>query len=199
MEFAIIAPIIIGLYLGLAEMGSVLSADRKLSHTASVAGDLATQVEALGKSEAADLVSAVAHVMDLDDNAGFAMRLQSFERDSGGTMKSEGVIEYKTDAYGRGLDTDAKDVSAFDTSGIGEDMVPRGGGIVVAQVRYQYKPFGFGSVGRDGARKGFLPDYLTLEDAFLFKPRRSDVVAFGKAGTDVTYSCRGEAGKVSCT
>jgi len=43
IEFAIIAPVMIGMYFGLAEIASAISVDRRISHGTNVAGDMATQ------------------------------------------------------------------------------------------------------------------------------------------------------------
>jgi len=41
IEFVFVAPIMIAMYFGLAEMSLAISADRKISHGTNIAGDLA--------------------------------------------------------------------------------------------------------------------------------------------------------------
>ena len=55
IEFALIAPIMIALYVGLAEISLLVTADRNVSHAASVTGDLATQIEVLDTDEVENL------------------------------------------------------------------------------------------------------------------------------------------------
>lgn len=50
-EFALIALIMIALYVGLAEVSLLVTADRNVSHAASITGDLATQIESLDTDE----------------------------------------------------------------------------------------------------------------------------------------------------
>lgn len=191
MEFAIIAPMIIGLYLGLAELSSVLSVERKVSHSASVAGDLATQVTSLNASEAEDLVSAVLQVADLGANGNYILRLHSYYRVPNGNVRSEGVIIYRNGNHG-GL-------APYDRDLLSEDLLPIGGGIVVASVKHAYIPFGFSRVGGEDKGKGFLPNKLDLEETFLLKPRRSETVIIGEEGTHTRFLCTGSANSVSCS
>lgn len=191
MEFAIIAPMIIGLYLGLAEFASVLSVDRKISHSASVAGDLATQVEALDEADAEDLVSAVLHVANLGENGNYILRLQSYYRRPNGNIGSEGVIIYRSGRHG-GL-------RSYDRNSISEDLMPIDTGIVVASVKHAYIPFGFSKINGDDKGKGFLPSKLDIEETFLLKPRRSPIVEIGVGGKHTRIICRGPANSVSCT
>ena len=191
MEFAIIAPMIIGLYLGLAELSSVLSVDRKVSHSASVAGDLATQVTSLNASQAEDLVSAVLQVADLGVNGNYVLRLQSYYRRPSGNVASEGLILYRNGNHG-GLDP-------YDKDTLSEDMLPIGGGIVVASVKHAYIPFGFTRMEGDNKGKGFLPSQLDLDETFLLKPRRSETVIIGEEGTHTRFLCTGSANNVSCS
>ncbi|MGJ8558886.1 MAG: TadE/TadG family type IV pilus assembly protein [Litorimonas sp.] len=190
MEFAIIAPMIIGLYLGLAELASVLNVERRVSHSASVAGDLATQVVSLDESEAEDLVSAVLHVANLGTGGNYILRLQSYYRRPNGNVASEGLILYRSGRHG-GL-------KQYDRSSLTEDLLPIGEGIVVAKVKHAYSPFGFKRVGGDDEGEGFLPDSIDLEETFLLKPRRSSTVVIGDAGKHVRFNCRGPANNVSC-
>ncbi|MEL6688510.1 MAG: TadE/TadG family type IV pilus assembly protein [Pseudomonadota bacterium] len=198
MEFALIAPLLIGVYLGLAELSHALNKKRDISHSANVAGDLATQVESLNNAQIEDMISAIIYTADLNDSAGYGIRLQSYERDSAGNINSEGVITYKTANFSRGLDEDSTDLAQFDSSLVGEDVMPRGTGIVVAYVRFQHKPFGFSS-NNSGRNRSFLAEYVTMEETFLYKPRQSNVLVIGTDGKDDQFSCAGPADKISCS
>lgn len=199
MEFALIAPLLIGVYLGLAELSHALNKKRDISHSASVAGDLATQATSLNKSQIEDMVSAIVYTANLGDVSGYGFRLQSYERDSSGNIKSEGVINYTTADFGRGMDEDSTDLAQFDSSLVGEDVMPNGTGVVVAYVRFQHKPFGFRSSSSSTESRSFLPSYVTMEETFLYKPRQSDVVVIGTAGEDNQFDCQGAPTNISCT
>ncbi|MEM7729354.1 MAG: TadE/TadG family type IV pilus assembly protein [Pseudomonadota bacterium] len=187
MEFALVAPMLIAMYLGLAELGMALNAERHTSHSASVAGDLATQSASINAGQAEDVVSAVLHVKQLKPEQQYAMAIQTFERLSDGTVKSEGLLRYKSGS----LQPFLVDKSDFD-----EDILPKGTGIVAATVRYRYQPLGFTG---PGAKRSFLPTHLDLEETFLLKPRQSDVLQFGPDGRWTEINCTGTVDNVSCT
>ncbi|MGB3454849.1 MAG: TadE/TadG family type IV pilus assembly protein [Litorimonas sp.] len=187
MEFAIIAPVLIGMYLGLAELSSALKSDRKISHSASVAGDLATQVEEIRAVDAEDLISAVLHVASLREGDQYAIIMETFERDSDGAVNSGGIIQYRSGS----LDSFRYDPNEFD-----ENLLPRGTGILAATVRFRYKPFGF--KGSESG-KSILPTQMDMEETFLLKPRISDVVQFGPDDRETTIDCTGKVDNVSCS
>lgn len=187
MEFAIIAPMIIAMYLGLAELAALLSVERKISHSASVAGDLTTQVATLDASEAEDLVAAVVRVANISELQDYGVRIQSFERRRDGTIESAGVITYNSGAQ------------EYSQGDLSEDLLPRGSGIVVATVSYDYRPFGFSKVSGPQRDRRFLPDSINLNETFLLKPRRSSVVQIGDADADTQFSCSGTSSGINCS
>ena len=67
IEFAIIAPIMIGMYFGLAEIASAISVDRRISHGTNVAGDLATQQPDLKDGDIEEIISAAVRVMGVSN------------------------------------------------------------------------------------------------------------------------------------
>jgi Flp pilus assembly pilin Flp len=187
MEFALIAPMLIGMYIGLAELSTALNADRKMSHSASVAGDLATQLETLNAAQTEDLISAVLHVARLKNGDEYAVNIETFERETDGTVKSGGLIKYSAG----GLDSFLYDPDDFD-----EDILPKGTGIVAATVRFRYRPFGFEGGTR---RNPLLPAQMDMEETFLLKPRRSDVLQFGPDENYTTITCSGKVDSINCT
>lgn len=191
MEFAILAPLIIGIYLGLAEFGVALGTERKVSHSASVAGDLAAQVESLDEGQIEDLISAALHVADLKEYRRYGIRLRSYYRLANGNVRSEGQVFYRTGGHGGAPMIAGRDIT--------EEMMPRGSGLIVASVRHRYVPFGFGSVNGDGSDEEFLPNSFDMEQIFMLKPRRSSKVTIGTPDTNITYECRGTADNVRCT
>ncbi|MGB6230387.1 MAG: TadE/TadG family type IV pilus assembly protein [Litorimonas sp.] len=191
MEFAIIAPLIIGLYLGLAELANVLSVERQVSHSASVAGDLATQVTQLTATDTSDMMSAVLRVAGVRDTSDYVVHLESFERDSSGAVQSLGTVVYNQ----------AKEtlLPSFDSASLGTDMLSEDSGIVIARVAYRYRPFGFTKTGGADQGGSYLTSAgVTLSETFLLKPRKSPTLRVGT--TDGTaFTCRGTASRMRCS
>lgn len=187
MEFAIIAPLIIGLYLGLAELASALSVERRISHSASVGGDLTTQVSTIRAADAEDIVSAVLHVANLDRGDEYAINIQTFERLSDGSVESGGIIQYQSGTVSSFL---------YDPDEFDNNILPVGSGMVAATVRFRHVPFGFTNTS---TQRSILPNFIDMEDVFLLKPRQSNVLQFGPDQNWTTINCTGRVTNVSCT
>lgn len=190
MEFALIAPIIIGVYLGLAELALALGIERQISHSASVAGDLATQVAVLEEGDVEDIVSATLRVANISDTSQYVLHMESFDRDSSGSEVSLGEI-----VYGAGRESWLPD---FDAADLSTEMLSEDSGIVVARVAFRYSPMGLPNTLKENTSKGLLPTTLVFSETFLLKPRRSAVVEVG-AGAGTTISCSGSASSINCT
>jgi Flp pilus assembly protein TadG len=63
VEFALLAPLMIGLYLGLAEVTDGVSADRKVTLTASALANLTGQVETISTGDMQNILDAGSKIM----------------------------------------------------------------------------------------------------------------------------------------
>jgi len=169
IEFAFIAPIMIMLYIGLAEISLLVTADRNVSHAASVTGDLATQVEALDADEIENILSATLAVMgtDFEDSSRLTIDMRSFEVDGTGAIQEVGYAK-----IGSGLPT------KFDASGVNATLLNATSGLVVTRVQYNYHSPSREFVGTP-----------TLSETFMLKPRKSTTVPFDNGSGSSTVSC----------
>ena len=188
MEFALIAPFIIGVYLGLAEISLALGADRQVAHSASVAGDMVAQDTEIEPDNMADIISAAMRVSQIDDPANYTLHLQSFEKDSDGKVISLGSAVYNA--------ANAGDLPKVDPKTFGPELLSEDSGVVVARVVYKYQPLGFRKLGM--SRSKFLPNNVKLRETFMLKPRRSFTVDLG--GENVEMTCLGSsASSITCS
>jgi len=170
IEFAIIAPIMIGMYFGLAEIASAISVDRRISHGTNVAGDLATQQPDLMDGDIEEIVSAALRVMEVPNVDQVSIDMESFILPAAGQPpESHGRIR---------VNNSVGNFSNFDPSTLDTKLLNEKSGVVVTRVRYQYTPL----------ELRFFNSTVTLEETFLLKPRRSDVVEF-QAGTGSLVDC----------
>lgn len=170
IEFAIIAPIMIGMYFGLAEIASAISVDRRISHGTNVAGDLATQQPELKDADIEEVVAAALRVMEVSDLGQVAIDIESFILPAPDQpAESRGRIR---------VNNSVGNFSAFDASGLDEKLLNSKSGVVVTRVRYNYTPL----------QLRFFDSTITLEETFLLKPRRSDAVDF-QDGTGSLIDC----------
>lgn len=206
LEFALIAPMLITAYLGLAELSIGLSVDRKVSHSASVAADMATQVTEIDAEIAAELFVAALQVSEINDPDNFTLHLESFTRDSSGDVVSLGSVWFNEG----NLDTLEKvDVDDFD-----ETIVSENAGIMVARVAYEYKPLGYNRIQHQARREGgssitegqgFLGKTVTLSEMIMFTPRESAKVtlesgshANARKSNDDGFKCSYRNGRMTC-
>lgn len=63
VEFALIAPLLIGLYVGAIELGNALTINRRTSAVASTAADLAAQVKTVTAADLKDIVAASSSIL----------------------------------------------------------------------------------------------------------------------------------------
>ena len=176
IEFALVAPIMIFFYFGMTEITMAISADRKVAHTASVVGDLATQVTEINKAELESILTAALIVVDADTNTSskLGVELISYELDG-----SNSVVEVGYAKMGPISGT------AFDTAKV-KDMMTTTSGAVVARVNFEYQPVTMSYVQK-----------MTLSETFILKPRKSASVIFDEGGTS-TFSCTVSGMTPSC-
>ena len=181
IEFAIIAPIMIGMYFGLAEIASAIGVDRRVSHSTNVAGDLATQTSEIRDGEIEEIVSAALRVLDVPDVSKVAMDMESFILpDAGNSPESRGRIR---------VNTGAGSLGDFDASGLDTKILNEDSGVVVTRMSYKYSPL----------KLRFMKTDITLKETFLLKPRRSNLVQI-QDGMDSLIDCTATSfANVTCT
>lgn len=160
IEFAIIAPIMIGMYFGLAEIASAISIDRRISHSANVAGDLSTQQPELKDEDIVELISAALRVMGVEDASSVSMDIHSYMKPGADDApESRGLIR---------LNQSVGNFPALQPDTIDANLLNERSGVVVTRVSYEYTPL----------KLRYFDSDITLTEKFLHKPRRSDAVIF---------------------
>lgn len=158
IEFAIIAPVMIGMYFGLAEIASAIGVDRRISHGTNVAGDLVTQQPVMRDGDIEEVVSAALRVLDINNVGSVSMDIESFILPAvGQPPESRGRIR---------VNNSAGNFSNFDATTLDEKLLSAKSGVVVTRLSYQYTPI----------EMRFFDSTITLDETFLLKPRRSDAV-----------------------
>ena len=160
IEFAIIAPVMIGMYFGLAEIASAISVDRRISHGTNVAGDLATQQPELKDDEIEEVLAAALRVMNVQDVDQISIDMESFILPAANQPpESQGRIT---------LNNGGGAFTPYDATGLDSKLLNANSGVVVTRVKYNYTPL----------QLRFFDSTITLKETFLLKPRRSDSVQF---------------------
>ena len=182
IEFVFVAPIMIGMYFGLAEISTAISADRRISHATNVAGDLTTQASTITAANMSEIMTATSLVMGVpsDKLSDITMEIASFSKDS-----SDNLVELGKATVGGPFP------EAFNADALDDLILSQVSGVVVARVSYNYEPL----------KLRFFDTNIRLKETFLLKPRKSATVVFndGNGGAITDYSCSFTGTKATCS
>lgn len=156
VEFALILPILLALYLGGNELGHALTIDRKVTHVTSAVGDLVTQAKTISNSEMTNILDAAEAVMTPYATTELKIKVSLVKIDANG----DATVEW----------SDARNDTAF-TPGVAI-QIPAGikqanTYLIVSEVHYNYEPIiGYVMTGN-----------FDLTDTFYLRPRLSETIA----------------------
>lgn len=159
VEFALIAPVMILGYFGVAEVTMAMMAHRRASHAASAVGDLVAQSRQMDQATMTDIFTIGSTMMRPFEETPLKVRVTSIKMDAAKDLK---VVWSKGSGVG-GLTVGSKVADAELAS-----LLQPFGSMIMAEMTYSYKsPFGQA-----------LPDALSFSDTFYLKPRQSDEVTW---------------------
>ena len=103
VEFALLAPFMIALYLGSVQLTLGLTADRKVSQVANSVADLVTQDDFVTDSDLVDIYAAADAILNPFDPAPLALRITSVRMDADGEVfvdwsEGDGMTPHDTDS-----------------------------------------------------------------------------------------------------
>ena len=156
VEFALIAPFMILLYLGGVEVSLALSVDRKITSTASAIADLVAQDDVVSDGEMADILNAGNVIVAPFDSTPLEIRVTSV------LMRGDGQVEVQwSDA--RGMTPYSEGASVNIPDGV---LIPNRS-VIMVEVDYRYETL-FNQLG---------VSQLDISEVFYLRPRRSIMVA----------------------
>lgn len=180
LEFALIAPIMIAMYFGIAEISHAISIDRKVSHATNVAGDLATQITQLETDDVKEVMVATLKVLSIADSQNVNIELASYDLDPSNNPRLLGKAN---------LNSGSQPFKAFDPSSLDSRILSQDSGIIVARIAYNFEPL----------QVRYFDSNVNLRETFMFKPRQSEKVQIGaNIGDQVTCTSSGYD-TVTCT
>jgi Flp pilus assembly protein TadG len=153
IEFAIIAPFMIALYCGFAELTMAMMADRRVAHAASVVGDLVAQSPSVSPADLTDVFQVGGAILNPFTATPLKMRITSVIADVNGVPK----VSWSK-ASGMTAMTGGTAVGGFPPT-----LLAPGDSVIQADVSYIYtSPLGL-----------TLPIPITFSNTFYLKPRQS--------------------------
>ena len=157
VEFALLLPLLIMIYFGLAETTQMLLADRRISQVAFSVGDLVSRTDQIDDAQMTDILTVARVIMDpFPVSTVMGIRVTSIAVAPNGRASvvwsdANGTLE----AYATGTPMT-----------IDGNRVDPGETVVLSEVRYLYR----------GVSSMILADGGTLNAQFYLKPRKSDRV-----------------------
>lgn len=153
VEFALIAPVLVTFYLGLAELTQGLMADRRIGHAAAAVGDLVAQSSTINTSKLNDIYIIAEKILEPFPATDLKIRVSSVSQDSAGVKK----LEWSS----------AKNMTALTTvPTLPTGVLANSQSVIVAEVTYKY----------DSPVDYFAPNGIQLDKKYYLRPRKSDKV-----------------------
>jgi Flp pilus assembly protein TadG len=159
IEFALLAPIILLMYIGTVETGNLLTVKRRVETVASTAADLTAQVKQVSNTDLADIVAASTSILTPYKTTPLKVVLSSVVADQNNNGKV--AWSYSNSGSGRAVGS-----SYVLPTGI----TVANSSVIVAEVTYAFTPL-------LDLKKVFSPGAFNLQRTFYERPRRSLTVA----------------------
>jgi Flp pilus assembly protein TadG len=159
VEFALIVPLLIALYVGSVELGNALTISRRTSAVASTAADLAAQVKTVSNADLADIATAASAILTPYSTDPLRIVLTSVVADDKNATKVD--WSYATN----GASPRAKNSAVSLPAG----LTQANSSVIVAEVTYAFTPL----LGLSFAN----PGSFTMSRTFYSRPRKSLTVA----------------------
>ncbi len=154
VEFALIAPMMIALYMATIELTGVLLVERKIIAATETVADLVSQESVITPAEVDDVIVAAQRIFDPYSTANLSINIASVRYN---TTSGAPEIEWQ-----RIVGTTGGSSVLTQAVGLG---LP-GEGVLIAYLTYTYTPL-FGTL---------ITDTIFLEEMSFLRPRRSPVV-----------------------
>jgi Flp pilus assembly protein TadG len=159
LEFALIFPLMIMLFLGLVEFGEAFAVSRKLTNAASSVSDLVSQVPEITTSDLDDIARVAEAIIEPYRTANLGLVVTSVQADAQGNLTVGWSYAHGAGATGR---------TQGAAMNLPAGLVEPGSSIIVAETAYQFTP----TVGF------FLTGTIPLSGVAYFRPRVAAAVAY---------------------
>jgi Flp pilus assembly protein TadG len=155
VEFALLLPVMVTLYLGTVEISQGIGADRKVTLTARTVADLVSQVASINNSEMTNSLNAASTVMSPFSSTNLKVTVSSVKIDANGVATIDWSDTLNGTARTKGSTVTLPTALNVPNSSL-----------IWSEVTYNYKP----TIGY------LISGTLTLKDQIYMRPRLSDSV-----------------------
>lgn len=175
IEFALIAPFLMLVFLGSIELSMMTTMDRKVSAAAATLGDLTSRDDEIDNCELNEMFAATSLIFQPRSTANAQLRLTSIFNDAGTLEVMWSEARGPDDVSGDPVISPMTD-SELPGLGLSPDLIPEDQAAIYTEVLWPHEHMfgGFGRVDFNG----------NLTDDFLIRPRRATEVT-----RDTTTTC----------
>lgn len=152
VEFALILPVMITMYIGAVEFSHALTVDRRVTSVASSASDLVAQTEEISAAEIQDIFTAATSILTPYTAAPISIVLTSVKADE----NNDTTVAWSCAHNGAPHSED----SAYT---LPEGLTQPFSSVIVAEVSYAYQP----PIGQ------YMVGGINMTETFYLRPRRS--------------------------
>ena len=152
VEFAMLAPVLIGFYFGMAEFCQGYMAQKRMGHVTSMVADLVAQEESVATANLDDIFDLGGLIMKPFNASGLKQRVSSVTR-TGGVARVD---------WSRGDGMVARAVNSTIT--LPDNLIVDGQSVVVSEATYDY----------DSAVDYFMPGITRFSQTYYLRPRTVD-------------------------
>ena len=171
IEFAMVAPIVLFLFLGTLEMSQAITVDRRVTQVASSTADLVARTKQTTTSEMDGIMDLIDETMKPYDPNLMKVTLVNVAANPDDASDTRVCWVYN---HNGGASTSATAGAAYT---LPTGLVEAGDSVVIAEVQYDYQPL---------ITNYFIKSTLALTEKFFLKPRLSTMVEFD--GTICSFS-----------
>ena len=157
VEFALLAPVMIAFYFGLAEFCQGYMAQKRMGHASAVVADLVAQSDAITSTEASDIFKVADLVMQPFSSSPLKQRASSLTRDSYGVVR----VDW---SQGSGM----TERSTGSTVTIPDGLIENGESVIMTEVTYDY----------DSPVDYLMPSITRFSQTYYLRPRTVDKVGY---------------------
>jgi len=162
IEFAMVAPLMLLLFVGSVEFSQALTVDRRVSQIASSTADLVAREKSITTADMEGIMEIIDHLMSPYDNSRLRVTLLNVYSAINDASNVKVCWSYN---HNGGANTYSENQSYSLPSGI----LGKGSSAIVAEVVYDYQPLIFNM---------FIESVFRMEEKFYLKPRLSNSVEY---------------------
>ncbi|MEO1405880.1 MAG: TadE/TadG family type IV pilus assembly protein [Pseudomonadota bacterium] len=155
VEFALVAPLMLLLFFGTAEVSLLLQSERSVTSATSTMGDIAARLDVITDDDMNDIFGSTEIVLQSLDAQEAAMRVSSLVADEDGNV----TVDWSD---GRNMAPLSQGATVAD---LPQDIVPPNGSVIMSELEYTYELDGY-----------FLDEARQLSERFFLRPRRVEQI-----------------------